>query len=119
VISASCRSEHATFTPKDLAYSQANLGIGGCLISVHEPAEAAAWIEDNWDNPLLTSLQRRGCAGPFAWMLSPTEPALAIFGGFDDPIVGNMANLLVESSGFPVVIRPSGDNPGLTLLCVQ
>jgi hypothetical protein len=52
-------------------------------------------------------------------MLSPAEPALAIFGSFEDPIVVNMAGLLADLSGFPAVIRPSSDNPALTLLCVQ
>jgi hypothetical protein len=52
-------------------------------------------------------------------MLSPAEPALAIFGNFEDPIIVNMADSLADLSGFPVVIRPSSDNPALTLLCVQ
>ncbi|KAJ7855007.1 hypothetical protein B0H14DRAFT_3136436 [Mycena olivaceomarginata] len=95
---------------------QANLGVGGCLISVHEPAEAASWIEDNWHNPLLAFIRNSGCGGPFAWMLSPAEPALAIFGSFEDPIVVNMAGSLADLSGFPTVIRPSSDNPALTLL---
>jgi cobalamin biosynthesis protein CbiG len=51
-------------------------------------------------------------------MLSPTKPALAIFGGHS-AIVVKMAQLLADSSGFPVVIRPSDDNPALTLLCVE
>ncbi|KAJ7902455.1 hypothetical protein B0H13DRAFT_2335501 [Mycena leptocephala] len=49
-------------------------------------------------------------------MLSPAEPALAIFGNFEDPIIVNMADSLADLSGFPVVIRPSSDNPALTLL---
>lgn len=111
--------DNVSFTTNDLIYSQANLGVGGCLISVHDPVEAASWIEDHWDNPLLTSIRNSGCGGPFPWMLSPGEPALAIFGSFGDPIVVNMADSLAELSGFPAVIRPSSDNPGLALLCVQ
>jgi hypothetical protein len=116
---ASLRTQGVSFTTKDLTYSQANLGVGGCLISVHEPTEAASWIEDNWHNPLLAFIRNSGCGGPFAWMLSPAEPALAIFGSFEDPIVVNMAGSLADLSGFPAVIRPSSDNPALTLLCVQ
>jgi hypothetical protein len=119
LMSTSYRTQDVSFTTKDLAYSQANLGIGGCLISVHEPAEAVAWIEDNWDSPLLTSIHNGGCAGPLAWMLSPFEPALAIFGWNDSPVVVGMAQKLAEVSGLPVVVRPPSDNPALTLLCVK
>jgi hypothetical protein len=76
-------------------------------------------MEDNWNDPVLTSIRNSGCGGPFAWMLSPTKPALAIFGGYNEPVVVNMAQTLAHSSGFPVVIRPPSDNPALTLLCVR
>ncbi|KAJ7734123.1 hypothetical protein B0H16DRAFT_156411 [Mycena metata] len=85
-------------------------------MSVHEPVNAASWIENNWDGRLLTSIRGSGCGGPFAWMLSPEEPALAIFGYYNEPVVVNMAQSLAESSGFPVVIQPSHSNPALTLL---
>jgi hypothetical protein len=103
----------------DLNYVQANMGIGGCLMSIHEPAKAASWIEDNWDNSFLASIQNSDCGGPFACMLSPTEPALAIFGHYDNPVVVNIAESLAGLSGFPVVVRPPNDNPALTLLCVE
>ncbi|KAJ7224898.1 hypothetical protein C8J57DRAFT_1390645 [Mycena rebaudengoi] len=104
------------FTTQDSAFIQANHGTGGCLVSVHEPTEAASWMEDNWNDPVLTSIRNSGCGGPFAWMLSPTKPALAIFGAYNEPVVVNMAQTLAHSSGFPVVIRPPSDNPALTLL---
>jgi hypothetical protein len=88
-------------------------------MSVHEPTEAASWIEENWENPFLTSIQKSSCGGPFACMLSPTEPALAIFGCYDNPVVVNIAESLAGLSGFPVVIRPPSDNPALTLLSVK
>jgi hypothetical protein len=88
-------------------------------MSIYEPAEAASWMEDNWDNPVLTSIQNSGCGGPFAWMLSPEEPALAIFGCYDEPTVVNMAESLADLSGFPVVVRPPSDNPAFTLLCAR
>ncbi|KAJ7902404.1 hypothetical protein B0H13DRAFT_757943 [Mycena leptocephala] len=117
----SCHDEttvtpEGSFTMDDLNYVQANMGIGGCLMSIHEPAEAASWIEDNWDNSFLASIQNSDCGGPFACMLSPTEPALAIFGHYDNPVVVNIAESLAGLSGFPVLIRPLSDNPALTLL---
>ncbi|KAJ7859320.1 hypothetical protein B0H14DRAFT_2746942 [Mycena olivaceomarginata] len=105
-----------SFTIQDSAFIQANLGAEGCLVSVHEPTEAASWTEDNLNDPVLTSIRNSGCGGPFAWMLSPTKPALAIFGSYNEPVVVNMAQTLAHSSGFPVVIRPPSDNPALTLL---
>ncbi|KAJ6550840.1 hypothetical protein DFH09DRAFT_606835 [Mycena vulgaris] len=90
-------------------------GIGGCSISVHEPVEAVTWIENNWEHPLVTSVQENGCGGPFALMLLPTKPALALFGSYDDPFVTNAAQSLATLSRFPVMIRPSSDNPMNTL----
>jgi spore coat polysaccharide biosynthesis protein SpsF (cytidylyltransferase family) len=52
-------------------------------------------------------------------MLSPTQPAFAIFGSHNEAVVVNMVQTLAHSSGFPVVIRSTGDNPALTLLCVK
>ncbi|KAF8190596.1 hypothetical protein K438DRAFT_912741 [Mycena galopus ATCC 62051] len=105
-----------SFTTNDLAFIETNLGIGGCLVSIYEPGEVSVWIEENWENPLVASVQNNGCSGPFAWMLSPEEPALAIFGFYQNPTVIEMAQSLADSSGFPVVIRPPEDNPELTLL---
>jgi hypothetical protein len=84
--------QHGSFTRNDLTDIQANLSLGGCVVSIHEPAEAASWIESNWDSTLLTSIQTSGCGGPLAWMLSPEEPALALFGSYENPMIGNMAN---------------------------
>jgi hypothetical protein len=88
-------------------------------MSIHDSAEAASWIEDNWDGHLLTSIRNSGCGGPFAWMLLPTKPALAIFGHYSEPIVVNMAQTLAQFSRFPVIVRAAGDNPALTLLYVR
>jgi hypothetical protein len=94
-----------------------DLGIGGCSISVHEPVAAVAWIENNWDHSLLSSFQNNNCDGPLPMMLFPTRPALALFGSYHDPFVTDAAQSLAKLSGFPVVIRPSSDNPIRTLLC--
>jgi hypothetical protein len=88
-------------------------------MSIHEPVEAESWIEKNWNDPVLNSLRNSGCGGPFPWMLSPSKPALAIFGSYNEPVVVNMAQTLAHSSRLPVVIRPAGDNPALTLLYAQ
>jgi hypothetical protein len=94
---------------------QVNLGLGA-LLSVHDPAEAASWIKDHWDSDLLTSIRHGGWGGPLSCMLSPEEPALAIFGSYENPTVANMAQSLTKASGFPVVIRSARNNPALTLL---
>jgi hypothetical protein len=88
-------------------------------MSIHESEKAVTWIEDNWDGSLLTSFRNSGCNGPFAWMLSPTQPAFAIFGSHNESVVVNMAHTLAHSSGFPVVIRSANDNPASTLLYVK
>ncbi|KAJ6456935.1 hypothetical protein C8R45DRAFT_1033910 [Mycena sanguinolenta] len=104
-----------SFTTNDLTGLQPHLGLGG-LVSFHDPREAASWIEDHWNNDILASIRHGGWGGPLSCMLSPEEPALAIFGSYEDPTVVNMAKSLAEASGFPVVIRPNCDDPALTLL---
>ncbi|KAF8190612.1 hypothetical protein K438DRAFT_1763074 [Mycena galopus ATCC 62051] len=107
---------HGSFTQNDLACVEANAGIEEGLMSVYEPADVVLWIEDNWDHPLIISIQNRGWGGPFAWMLSHQEPSLAIFGPYEDPMILNVAQSLADFAGFPVIIRPASDDPTLTLL---
>ncbi|KAJ6610395.1 hypothetical protein B0H10DRAFT_414100 [Mycena sp. CBHHK59/15] len=52
-----------------------------------------------------------GIRGPIAVMLSPDEPALAIFGNHLDEAVGTSAKLLSEASDFSVIVRPIMDDP--------
>lgn len=84
---------------------------GGCLISVHEPAVAEAWVENNYDSLLLKSIRNKDIGGPLAVMLYPNIPALAIFGSYEDTSVQRLAQRLVEVSSFPVMIRALLDNP--------
>ncbi|KAJ7866141.1 hypothetical protein B0H13DRAFT_1073721 [Mycena leptocephala] len=84
-------------------------------MSVHDPAEAASWTEYNWGSHLLNSIRNSGRGRPFAWLLSPIKPALAIFGQHREPIV-NMAQTLAHFSGSPVLARPASDNPAVPLL---
>ncbi|KAF8190627.1 hypothetical protein K438DRAFT_913584 [Mycena galopus ATCC 62051] len=107
---------HGSFTQNDLACVEANAGIEEVSVSIYEPADVVLWIEDNWDHPLIISIQNSGWGGPFAWMLSHQEPSLAIFGPCEDPMMLNVAQSLADFAGFPVVIRPASDNPALTLL---
>jgi hypothetical protein len=115
------RASGGPFTTNDLTSSQTSLSTRNisCSMSVHEPGDAVSWVEDNWDSDLLTSIRNSNCGGPLPWMLSPEEPSLAIFGCYRNPTVVDMAQSLAELSGFPIVIRPSGDNPALTLMCVK
>ncbi|KAJ7038626.1 hypothetical protein C8F04DRAFT_1179640 [Mycena alexandri] len=113
--SSSLRPFAESFTTNDLTCLQASHGLGA-LLSVHDPTEAATWIEDHWDSELLTSIRHGGWGGPLSCMLSPEEPALAIFGSYENPTVVNMAQSLTKASGFPVVIRSACDNPALTLM---
>ncbi|KAJ6632298.1 hypothetical protein B0H10DRAFT_11451 [Mycena sp. CBHHK59/15] len=48
-------------------------------------------------------------------MLSPTTPALALFGSYRNTFVAETAESLVKLSGFPVIVRPLNDYPGQTL----
>ncbi|KAJ6506731.1 hypothetical protein C8R45DRAFT_510513 [Mycena sanguinolenta] len=108
----------SSFTPNDLTCIGTDTGNASreChLVSVHEPTDVATWIENNWDNSLVVSIRNNAC-GPLACMLSPEEPALAIFGDYRNRVIFDVCKSLVDSSGFPVIIRSACDNPALTLL---
>ncbi|KAJ7202438.1 hypothetical protein C8J57DRAFT_1735729 [Mycena rebaudengoi] len=112
------KPERASFTGNDLTAIQTSLSTRNisCLMSVHEPGDAVSWIEENWNSDLLDSIRNSDCGGPLPWMLSPEESSLAIFGSYQNSTVVGKAQALAEFSGFPVVIRPPGDNPVLTLI---
>ncbi|KAJ7918397.1 hypothetical protein B0H13DRAFT_1992790 [Mycena leptocephala] len=78
---------------------------------IHDPEEAVAWIEKNWEIPLLTSIRKHGYDGPFAQMLFMEKPALALFGSRADEFLRDSAEELGKLSKLPVVIRPSSDAP--------
>ncbi|KAJ7497897.1 hypothetical protein B0H11DRAFT_2189976 [Mycena galericulata] len=83
----------------DLELLQKSLPSGGCLITVHEPTDAASWIEANYDHPLLHLLHERGISGPFPMMLSAYTQGLAVFGVFDDP------------RAMQLILRPRAEDP--------
>jgi hypothetical protein len=84
---------------------------------IHDPEKAVAWIEKNWEIPLLTSIRKHGYDGPFAQMLFMEKPALALFGSRADEFLRDSAEELGKLSKLPVVIRPSSDAPK-GVLCV-
>ncbi|KAJ6534420.1 hypothetical protein B0H10DRAFT_132129 [Mycena sp. CBHHK59/15] len=84
---------------------------GGQIISVHSPDTASAWLDVHFHDSLLESIRSGGIRGPIAVMLSPDEPALAIFGNLLDDSVATLAKLLSEASNFSVIVRPIMDDP--------
>ncbi|KAJ6560938.1 hypothetical protein B0H10DRAFT_1158746 [Mycena sp. CBHHK59/15] len=85
----------------DLGLFQNHLPAGGCLVTIHDPLTASAWINLNYDHPLLRSLRDRQIGGPFAMMLSAHTEALVIFGPTDDPAILNMPNRWLNSRVLP------------------
>ncbi|KAJ6616996.1 hypothetical protein B0H10DRAFT_1948678 [Mycena sp. CBHHK59/15] len=104
------------FTPKPSAGLKElpkYLPNGGTILSVHQPATSLAWLEENYDLPIVKSIRYSEVfSGPFAMMLFPEEPSLAIFGPRAvDPKFAELAQKLANKSGFPVIARPSADDP--------
>ncbi|KAJ6615594.1 hypothetical protein B0H10DRAFT_55639 [Mycena sp. CBHHK59/15] len=74
----------ASFRTED-AYTLENDFVGGGqIISIHSPDAASAWLDAHFHDALLESMRFGGIGGPIAVMLSPDEPALAIFGNLLD-----------------------------------
>ncbi|KAJ7503203.1 hypothetical protein B0H11DRAFT_1988244 [Mycena galericulata] len=84
---------------------------GGTILSVHQPTTTLAWLEENYDYPILKSM-RRSCtfSGPLAMMLFPDTPALAIFGPCT-PSRARLAQKLANKCRAPVIARSSEDDP--------
>jgi hypothetical protein len=85
---------------------------GGCVVSAYDSDSADAWIDKNYDHKLLVSLREANIGGPVASMLSIQSAALAIFGSMSMSLI-QMADALAELSGFPVIVRPSEEDPYL------
>jgi hypothetical protein len=83
---------------------------GGCVLSVYDSDFADTWIDVHYDHALLVKLRQQGVGGPVAMMLSVESEALAIFGETSARLV-HLADELADISGFPVVVRPLGDDP--------
>ncbi|KAJ6577891.1 hypothetical protein B0H19DRAFT_1370951 [Mycena capillaripes] len=98
--------DRTAVTSEDIQVIENSSTEGGLVVSAHRPIKAEAWVENHYNDPVFT-----GIKGPIATMLSPAEPALAIFGSFLDDRVLSFARTLAEISGFPVMIRPIDDDP--------
>ncbi|KAJ7475130.1 hypothetical protein B0H11DRAFT_1325948 [Mycena galericulata] len=103
----------------DMSALKVKLMEGGRVGSIHDPTEAATWIEKNWEKEPLASFRKRGYDGPFAQMLFLGKPALALFGSKTDEFLRESAKLLSNVSTFPVIIWPSSDKPKSVLACPE
>ncbi|KAJ6610363.1 hypothetical protein B0H10DRAFT_2225010 [Mycena sp. CBHHK59/15] len=101
----------ASFRTEDAHTLENDFFGGGQIISIHSPDAASAWLDAHFHDSLLESMRSGGIRGPIAVMLSPDEPALAIFGNQLDEAVGTLAQLLSEASNFTVIARPIMDDP--------
>jgi hypothetical protein len=79
---------------------------------VHDSDLADAWITENYNNEMLVLLHETDIGGPIASMLSVYSVALAIFGTMSASLL-DIANMLAELSGFPVIVRPLEEDPSL------
>ncbi|KIK66272.1 hypothetical protein GYMLUDRAFT_82233 [Collybiopsis luxurians FD-317 M1] len=88
---------------------------GGTILSVHEPASAQTWLENNYDLDSLEEIRKGGrFSGPLPTMLSPETPALALYGPHRGEEMAKLAQRLATRSNFPVIIRPAADDPILS-----
>ncbi|KAJ7503200.1 hypothetical protein B0H11DRAFT_2223279 [Mycena galericulata] len=84
---------------------------GGTILSVHQPTTTLAWLEENYDHPMLKSIRKsRTFSGPLAMMLFTDKPALALFGP-STPSRARLAQKLANKCKAPVIARPSEDDP--------
>ncbi|KAJ7157798.1 hypothetical protein C8R46DRAFT_417217 [Mycena filopes] len=90
------------------------LSTGGSIVSVHQPTEALAWLEANYDTHRLVRFIRKKFRCPVAALIFPDEPGLTIFGPHSEPIMARLAQKLANASQFPVMSRPAAANPALT-----
>ncbi|KAJ7146984.1 hypothetical protein C8R44DRAFT_20767 [Mycena epipterygia] len=102
---------YGTISAEDIQAFEARVSQGTPISSVHSPDDALLWVETHYDHSLLKAIRAHGLGGPIAAMLSPDEPALAIFGSILDGWVHEAAKLLADVSSLLVMIRPFADDP--------
>ncbi|KAJ7622322.1 hypothetical protein FB45DRAFT_124215 [Roridomyces roridus] len=111
---ASAHNVHA-IQAGDLEVLGAKLPSGGCLLTIHDPVDASAWIDSNFNHQsLLDPLRERGLSGPVAAMLDAYTQCLIFFRSLEaeeDSSVVACAEEVANYSGFPVVIRPDVEDP--------
>ncbi|KAJ6578908.1 hypothetical protein DFH09DRAFT_1276315 [Mycena vulgaris] len=85
---------------------------GGAILSVYQPTTSLAWLEENYDLPIVQSIRNsKKFSGPLAMLLFPEEPALAIFGPRTDLKFAEKAQNLSNTCGYPVICRPFEERP--------
>ncbi|KAJ7780194.1 hypothetical protein DFH07DRAFT_765483 [Mycena maculata] len=101
----------AAFQAEDATTLQSEFTDGGQTCAIYSPDMALGWLEAHFNHPLLASMRSVGIEGPIAVMLGPDEPSLEIFGNVLDEVVWSAAKQLSETSDFPVLVKPTVDNP--------
>ncbi|KIM82434.1 hypothetical protein PILCRDRAFT_462232 [Piloderma croceum F 1598] len=89
---------------------------GGCVLSVHDSGVADDWLHYHYEHELLVHLRTNDIGGPVASMLSVDAPALTIFATLSSQTIG-IADGLSQLSGFPVIIRPTTEDPSARFEC--
>ncbi|KAJ6590161.1 hypothetical protein DFH09DRAFT_1274371 [Mycena vulgaris] len=85
---------------------------GGAILSVYQPTTSLAWLEENYDLPIVQSIRTsKKFSGPLAMLLFPEEPALAIFGPRTDLKFAEKGQSLANKSGYPVICRLFEEHP--------
>jgi hypothetical protein len=85
---------------------------GGCVFSVHDSGLADDWLDRYYGHEFLRNLRTNEIGGPVASMLSVDAPGLTIFGSISSELI-EMADGLAKLSGFPVMIRPTTEDPSI------
>ncbi|KAJ7099365.1 hypothetical protein B0H15DRAFT_544074 [Mycena belliarum] len=98
-----------------LEESRKHLPNGGAILEVRQPTASLAWLEENYDLPVIKSVRdKEEFSGPLAMLLYPEQSALTIFGPRNnDPKFVELGQKLANKSGFPVICRLSEDDPML------
>jgi hypothetical protein len=71
---------------------------------------ADEWLNHHYEDIFLVNLRANKIGGPVASMLSVNASALTIFGPISPQII-NAVFVLAQLSGFPVMIRPTTEDP--------
>jgi len=83
---------------------------GGCVVSVHDSAQADSWLDAHYDSIGVKRIRSRGYGGPLASRLSLQTQALTVFGEVSLELI-RLAKHLAKFSGFSIIIRPRMDDP--------
>ena len=96
--------------PRTLDKTLDNKWNGGCILSVWDSDLVDAWVDENYDQPLLVLIRKRHIGGPIPSMLSVDSPALTICGQMSVSLI-RVAEKLANLSDFPVIMRSPEEDP--------